>query len=181
MNALMTRPTVDETSLPAILMDQEVESPVQEGFTVDSIEKCLWTASKIALAQKNLEETSEKARYFHGLIDLWQEKTMKPHISTVGYLSELLRPFLTDRLIGVRSRSISLPGYRIGFRSTPSRVVVDEAEVAIHYLEKIYPQAIQTKKEIMKSVLKPIMATGKEIPGMSLVDGDEILYVQEDR
>ena len=181
MNALLTRTSVEETSLPAILMDQEVESPVQEGFAVDSLEKALWAASKIALAQRNLEETSEKARYFHGLIDAWQEKTMKPHISTIGYLSELLRPFLTDRLIGVRSRSISLPGFRIGFRSTPSRVVVDEAEIAIHYLEKVFPQAIQTKKEIMKSTLKPIMATGKEIPGMSLVDGDEILYVQEDR
>ena len=181
MNSLLTRTSVEEPNLPAILMDQEIESPVQEGFMVDSLEKALWAASKIALAQRNLEETSEKARYFHGLIDAWQEKTMKPSISTVGYLSELLRPFLTDRLIGVRSRSISLPGYRIGYRSTPSRVVVDEAEVAIHYLEKIYPQAIQPTKESRKSILKPILAPGKEVPGMSLVDGDEILYVQEDR
>lgn len=179
MNSVLAA-TAEDVTLSAILVGSEEDQAPAEGFVINSLEKGLWAASKIARAQRNLEEIAQKAQYFHGLIDAWQEKSSGPYLSTIGYLSSLLRPFLTDRLIGVKSRSLILPGYRIGFRSTPSKVVIDEPEVALPYLEKAHPQAVQTKKEIIKSALKPLLAKGELIPGVTLSDGDEVLYVQEE-
>lgn len=181
MNAILPHPITDETNLPDILMGEETDVPVHEGFVVDSLEKGLWTASKVAAAQKAVVELSMTARFFHGKIDAWLEKSIAPHLNTVTYLSMLLRPFLEDRLMGVKARSITLPGYRVGFRANPVKVVVDETEAAIEYLEHVYPEAIQVKKEILKSALKPLLNAGKEIPGVRMIPGEEVLYVQEER
>lgn len=180
MNAILHRPEVDLSQLPMILLDSEPDALEPERFQVTNLEKALWATAKIAHAQKILSEIQEKAGYFRSLIDAWETKSSQTHLDTVTFLSSLLRPFLKDRLTGMKTRSIHLPGYRLGLRTSPPRVAVDDSELAIGYLESTHPETIQIKREVVKSVLKPILAGGELVPGASLVPGEETLYVTED-
>lgn len=180
MNALLQHSETDISLLPMILLDEEDTSLEPQKFLVDSLEKALWAASKISRAQNELSEIQEKAQYFRGLIESWETKSSQTHLDTVSYLSSILRPFLKDRLTGLKARSLHLPGYRLGLRTSPPRVVVDDNELGVAYLEKSNPEAIRVKKELVKSALKPILASGVKVPGTALVPGEETLYVTED-
>lgn len=179
MNAMMTMTRPDEAlDLPGVLVEDVPETVRTESFQVDTMDKGIWAAGKIVQAQRSLEELERWARVFHDRIDAWVAKASKPHLDTVGYLGSLLRPFLADRLRGLRVRSLTLPGLRLGFRTSPSRVVVDDPVKALGYLEERHPEAIQVKREVLKTALKPLLSRGEAIPGVSLVEGDESLYVQ---
>jgi hypothetical protein len=177
---MMNQAPMGLTSLPAILTEEEDLVPVREHFVVDSLDKALWAASKVA-AERTIEDLTALGKAFHERIDAWLERACTPHLDTTGYLGSLLRPFVVDRLTGVKARSLTLPGYRIGLRTSPARVLVEDQEVALAWLEKAVPEAVAVTKEVVKSAVKPLLASGKEVPGVVLTTGEDVLYVQEEK
>ncbi len=179
MNMLsIDRPT-DLSELPEILLDDEDQLVTQEHFVVDSLEKALWATSKLDQAQKALDDLTKAARMFHDRIQTWHTKASQKYEQTVSYMETLLRPFLADKLTGVKAKSIDLPGYRVGFRTSPAKVIIEDPHAAVEYLEKYVPEAVVVSKDVAKTVVKPLLTAGELIPGVNLILGETKLYVTE--
>lgn len=180
MNMLTTIKTPEDSSLlPEILLEDEESVITSDHFVVDSLEKALWAASKLDGAQKALDQLDKVARAFHDRIQSWHTKVASQYEQTVSYMESILRPFLADKLAGVKAKSIDLPGYRLGFRTSPGKVVVEDIPSAVAYLEKYVPQAVVISKEVSKSAVKPLLTAGELIPGVNLIPGETKLYVTE--
>lgn len=178
MNMLLTQPEVSQ--LPEILLDDEDSLVTNDHFVVDSLEKALWAASKLDQAQKAIDDLTKTARLFHDRIQSWHTKTCEKYEQTISYMESLLRPFLNDKLSAVKAKSINLPGYRVGLRTSPAKVVIEDSISALAYLEKYVPQAVVISKDVSKTALKPLLTAGELIPGINLIPGETKLYVTED-
>ena len=178
MQALMTKPSL-MSDLSSMIVDDD-EDLEKQPFQVDSLEKAHWASSRYLDAERRILERSQLADHYVRKVYEWQDKANKPDQDSLGYFRMLLQPWVQDRLMGIRSRSLSLPGIRLGLRKKPDRVEVVNPIVALEFCEAQVPDAVVVKKDLSKTELKKALCFGKEIPGVQLVYGDDELSIKED-
>lgn len=165
--------------LSVILVENEPDLQ-KEPFRVDSLEKAQWAAQRYLDAERRIQERSELAdRYIRRICD-WMDRSNKEDQDSLGYFRMVLRPWVQDRLTGVRSRSLILPGIRLGFRKKPDRVEITNPLTALDFCETKVPGAVVIKKELSKTELKRVLGLGVTVPGVELVPGEDELSVKED-
>ena len=83
-------------SLSNVLFDFTIpsaEAPAAEPFTVDSLSKASWVASRILEAQARTAQRSDLARSYKSRIDAWLSDTNAADIDS-SCLSSLLKPWV---------------------------------------------------------------------------------------
>jgi hypothetical protein len=137
-------------SIPSI----NAEAPASEPFTVDSLSKASWCASRILEAQTRVDQRAELARSYKSRIDAWLSDANSSDIDSLDYLSSLLKPYIEIEVAKqCRSRSVLLPTATAQLRKLPDRVDILDAPTALGYLKANHPEAVIVREEDRKSVV----------------------------
>jgi hypothetical protein len=170
-------------SLSSIIFDFTIpsaEAPATESFTIDSLSKASWCASRILEAQARTAQRSELARSYKARIDSWLSEANATDIDSIEYLSALLKPYIeTEVAKQRRSRSVLLPTATAQLRKLPDRVDILDAPTALSYLKANHPDAVIVREDISKSAVRTLIFTeGEAIPGVEAELGRDELYIK---
>lgn len=163
-------------SIPSI----NAEAPASEPFTVDSLSKASWCASRILEAQTRVDQRAELARSYKSRIDACLSDANSSDIDSLDYLSSLLKPYIEIEVAKqCRSRSVLLPTATAQLRKLPDRVDILDAPTALGYLKANHPEAVIVREDISKSAVRSLIFTeGEAIPGVEAQLGHDELYIR---
>jgi len=169
----------DDTHLEDILIDENPNDH-RESFVVDSLERAAWAAKKFLEARNRVEARIIQNGDFKAKIDQWAERANKEDISTLEYMKGVLEPY-AKKLVSAqkRSKSLKLPEATVSFRQSQTTVDIVNEDLAISFCESNHPEAIETKKQLLKNELKKILGMGKVIPGVGLLPGMKQMYIKD--
>lgn len=170
-------------SLSNVLFDFTIpsaEAPAAEPFTVDSLSKASWCASRILEAQARTAQRADLARSYKTRIDTWLSDANSADIDSIEYLSSLLKPWVEAEVAKQRrSRSVLLPTATAQLRKLPDRVDIVDAPSALSYLKANHPEAVIVREDISKSAVRSLIFTeGEAIPGIEAELGHDELYIK---
>lgn len=176
MNALAESP-----ALPAFVHG---EAPIEaEGrFFIDDERKAAWASGKILAARHRIVVRTRLAEDYQTRILQWLTTVNQGDLESIGFLELALRPWVEDQLASQpRSRTLRLPGAKVGLRKRPDRVeVLNSDQVLSFCIEHQLEDAVVIKHELSKTGLKRHLLEGAQIPGAQLVPGSDELTVSED-
>lgn len=158
----------------------------QSAFTIDDMEKASWASRKL------LGDEAEKQR-----IKAWGEREIARiqgivyrHTTSIdnrmGFLTGHLHSYL-NRLIQtgeIKKKSLDLPGGKIAVRSGKDKIVIEDEDAVIAYLEAADETSpIKIKKSVLKTELAKVTtpkgsavlldATGEPLPGTHIEPATE--------
>jgi hypothetical protein len=176
MNSLVEQPP-----LPDFIYGEEAETQ-KEPFRVDDERKAAWACSRILAARRRIARRRELAEVYQTRILDWLTKANDPDESSAAFLEATLRPWVEETLATVgRSRSIRLPGAKVGFRKKPDRVELLDQDQILAFCREHQLEGIEViKTEVSKTELKRHLVEGAQIPGAELVTGNDELTVSAD-
>lgn len=156
------------------------EAPAAEPFTVDSLSKASWCASRILEAQARVDQRAELARSYKARIDAWLSDANSSDNDSIDYLSMLLKPWVESEVSKQRrSRSILLPTGTAQLRKLPDRVEIRDNTAALAYLKANHPEAVVVREDISKTAVRSLIFTeGEAIPGVEAELGRDELYIK---
>lgn len=156
------------------------EAPAAEPFTVDSLSKASWCASRILEAQARVDQRSELARAYKTRIDAWLSDANSADNDSIDYLSSLLKPWVESEVAKQRrSRSILLPTATAQLRKLPDRIDIVDRDTALGYLKTNHPSAVVVREDISKTAVHSLIFTeGEAIPGVEAELGRDELYIK---
>jgi hypothetical protein len=178
--------TAEPGSLPSlsnVLFDFTIpsaEAPAAEPFTVDSLSKASWCASRILEAQARTAQRSDLARSYKSRIDIWLSDANAADIDSIDYLSSLLKPWVEAEVAKQRrSRSILLPTATAQLRKLPDRIDIVDRDAALAYCKTNHPDAVIVREDISKTAVRSLVFTeGEAIPGVEAELGHDELYIK---
>ena len=178
--------TAEPGSLPSlsnVLFDFTIpsaEAPAAEPFTVDSLSKASWCASRILEAQARTAQRSDLARSYKSRIDTWLSDANAADIDSIEYLSSLLKPYIEIEVAKQRrSRSVLLPTATAQLRKLPDKVEIVDHDAALAYLKEHHSEAVVVREDISKSAVRSLIFTeGEAIPGVEAELGRDELYLR---
>ncbi len=156
------------------------EAPAAEPFTVDSLSKASWCASRILEAQARVDQRAELARSYKAHIDAWLSDANSSDNDSIDYLSMLLKPWVESEVSKQRrSRSILLPTATAQLRKLPDRVDIVDRDAALAYCKANHPEAVVVREDISKTAVRSLIFTeGEAIPGVEAELGRDELYIK---
>lgn len=177
MNAL----TISPPELIPAFIHGEAPAESDGGFVIDDERKAAWASTKILAARHRMTRRRHLADDYQNRILNWLDRANEPDQRSLAFLENSLRPWVEEQVSRLsRSRSVLLPGVRVGLRKSPDRVEVLDLESVLTFCEEHLPELIVTKKDVSKSDLKKHLTQGARIPGTTLIPGNEELTVVED-
>lgn len=170
-------------SLSNVLFDFTIpsaEAPAAEPFTVDSLSKASWVASRILEAQARTAQRSDLAKSYIERIRSWLDSANAADIDSIEYLSSLLKPWVEAEVAKQRrSRSVLLPTATAQLRKLPDRVDILDAPKALSYLKANHPDAVIVREDISKTAVRSLIFTeGEAIPGVEAQLGRDELFIR---
>ncbi len=156
------------------------EAPAAEPFTVDSLSKASWVASRILEAQARTAQRSDLARSYKARIDAWLSDANSSDNDSIDYLSMLLKPWVESEVSKQRrSRSILLPTATAQLRKLPDRIDIVDRDAALAYLKENHSEAVVIREDISKTAVRSLIFTeGEAIPGVEAELGRDELYIK---
>jgi len=177
--------TAEPGSLPSlskVLFDFSIpsaEASAAEPFTVDSLSKASWCASRILEAQARTAQRADLARSYKARIDSWLTDANASDNDSIDYLSSLLKPWVEFEVAKQRrSRSVLLPTATAQLRKLPDRIDIVDREAALSYCKENLPQLVITREDLSKTELKKAVFDGNAIPGVEAELGHDELYLR---
>mgnify|MGYP000988692576 CR=1 FL=1 len=157
-----------------------VEAPAAEPFTVDSLSKASWCASRILEAQARVDQRAELARSYKSRIDAWLIDANSSDNDSINFLSALLKPWVESEVVKQRrSRSVLLPTATAQLRKLQDKVEVVDVPTALSYLKANHPEAVIVREDISKSAVRSLIFTeGEAVPGIEAQLGHDELYIR---
>lgn len=149
------------------------------GFLVDTEDKAVWCAGKVAKAENHLAALkAAKAEYIRR-IEEWYEQRKKEHEDTANRMIELLRPYATQQVARSNKKSVVLPdGTKVGFKSLPGKVEIGSMDQVVQWAESQAPGIVRVKKDVTKTDLKALIKERGEIPpSVEMLPGETRFYV----
>jgi len=156
------------------------EASAAEPFTVDSLSKASWCASRILEAKARVDQRAELARSYKSRIDAWLSDANSSDNDSINFLSGLLKPWVESEVaMQRRSRSVLLPTATAQLRKLPDRVDILDAPTALGYLKANHPEAVIVREDISKSAVRSLIFTeGEAVPGIEAQLGHDELYIR---
>lgn len=160
----------------------DIDSPeVEEGFVVNSLDKATWCAQRYIAAEKRISERKELADFYKNKIDIWLSESSKSDANTMSVMASLIEPYAREYVSGLKNRhSFKVLGASIGFRKHPDKLDISDEDSAVRFCEEHYPDIIQSKKTISKTLAKAYLKDGSRIPGLELSVGNEELVIHQE-
>ena len=176
MNALLEKPV-----LPVFLHGIEPEK-TDDGFKIDDERKAAWAAGKILIARRRIASRAQLAEAYQVRILDWLTTSNQSDEQAIGFLEASLRPWVEETVSHFgKTRSLKLPGSKVGLRKKPDKVEVANLELVLAFCEEHELEGVVVvKKDISKTELKTHLVAGARIPGAELVPGADELMVSED-
>lgn len=173
-------PSLSNVLFPDFSIPSTTEAPAAEPFTVDSLSKASWCASRILEAQARVDKRAELARSYKSRIDAWLADANSSDNDSIDYLSMLLKPWVESEVSKQhRSRSILLPTATAQLRKLPDRIDIVDREVALAYCKANHPEAVVVREDISKTAVRSLIFTeGEAIPGVEAELGRDELYIK---
>jgi phage host-nuclease inhibitor protein Gam len=175
MTALLEKPL-----LPAFLHGE----PPQEaggGFQIDDDRKAAWAASKILAARRRLALRTQMADAYQSRILDWLTQANEADQRSIAFLETSLRPWVETAVSHLgKTRSLALPGSKVGLRKLPDKVEVVDQDSALAFCLEFLDEVVVVKRDLSKTELKKHLVEGAQIPGVQLVQGIDVLTVSED-
>lgn len=191
VDALPTAPlalvdTAEPGSLPSlsnVLFEFTIpsaEASAAEPFTVDSLSKASWVASRILEAQARVDQRAELARSYKARIDDWLSDANASDNDSIDYLSSVIRPWVEIEVSKQRrSRSVLLPTATAQMRKLPDRIDIVDRDAALAYCKANHPEAVIVREDISKTAVRSLVFTeGEAIPGVEAQLGHDELYLR---
>jgi phage host-nuclease inhibitor protein Gam len=176
LNALLEKPL-----LPAFVHGVEPESD-DASFKIDDEKKAAWAAGKILSARRRIATRCRLAEEYQNRILDWLTGANEHDQQSLNFLEGSLRPWVEEAVSHLgKTRSLRLPGSKVGLRKKPDRVEIINLELALAFCEENdLDEVVIVKKELSKTELKTHLSAGARIPGAELVPGSDELTVSED-
>ncbi|ULQ60401.1 host-nuclease inhibitor Gam family protein [Brucepastera parasyntrophica] len=173
--------TID--SLEQILFNiRESSVSPETGFHVDSEDKAAWTARKILQAEQRIQKQKQLAEAYHARIDRWLAETVREDTESIIWFRTLLRPYAVKAIAEQRKgKTLKLFSASVSMRKLPDTAKITDEQSALKYCGKNLKNAVEVKKQLLRSELKKALQSGVSIPGVSLVEGEEELYITAEK
>jgi phage host-nuclease inhibitor protein Gam len=115
-----------------------------------------------------------------GEIEAWHSQETHRLDGEVERLRAAMRP-LVGALVEadpLGKHSVELVAGRAGFRAGREKVIVDDSEAAMAFLDENAPDCIRVKREPDLRAIAARMAEGERFPGIRLEKGESAYYVE---
>lgn len=177
----------DEDTIAQEMLDSYDVDDTSTNFIIDTIDTAAW-ASRVL--QKEAEETQRLKEWAAREIARINEIVTRHETSAKSraeFLEGHLHSFINrEREQGnLSKKSMDLPGGKIGVRAGRAKIVVEDEESAVHYLEEVGAGgAVNIKKSVYKSTLTKMASlqggrvylAGEQVPGMYSEPAEETFY-----
>lgn len=165
------------------LQDELLESYGVDGreatFAITDMDTASWASRKLQADEQEKRRVDDWAAREIARIKAIQQRHIDSIDNRMGFLLGHLHTYL-DRLIRegeIKRKSLDLPGGKIAIRTGRAKIVIDDEDAAIEYLEAADETApIKVKKSILKTELGKVSgtkgaavilnATGEPLPGV---------------
>jgi hypothetical protein len=155
--------------------EQWVEPLVPGQFSVRDDATANWLLRKII-----------EARAYAARCAAWAEKEKRRALRDEEFFwmryGPQLRAYVQQKIVdgGGRRKSFQFPAGTVGFRTEPSRLVVDDDAAVIAWAKEHYPELVVTIEKLSKSALNSHVETTGEMPdaGVHIEPEHERFYVR---
>ncbi|MBU2704103.1 hypothetical protein Ga0466249_005256 [Sporomusaceae bacterium BoRhaA] len=170
-----------------------VESEKQK-FVIDDDNKANWAIRKIIKLQHKNEDAKKLADEQIAKIKQWQADIETECNSSIGFFTNLLRPYAEQQLEG-KSKTVKLPNGNVSFRSVDPEFFISGEKVSgknktlTERVEQLAPELIITEKSTdwteFKNTLtvmedgRVISATGEILDFIEAIEYPDSLTVKE--
>jgi len=150
-----------------------------EPFDVTNYTEVNWSVSKAMEATAIIAAKEAQAAEWKKKIDDWLEKEKKEYIYTVQKMEELLKPFAEKELMGKKTRTVSFPNGKAGFRKTPDKLEIADDKAALAWAKAHKPEAVKVTESVLKTPLMDnFKATGELPDGVKYIEGMDVFYLK---
>lgn len=140
----------------------------KERFTVKDASSAEWVMEKIAEKQAEIAEMARQRDKMLARYNEWYAAGTEALNGDIAYFEKLLADWAREELAEGKSKSISLPSGRIGFRASPAAVTfigtpVDKTNVDfIAMVKKSAPEYVETKESVKWADFKKTLTLAEE-------------------
>lgn len=173
----------DFDELEAILFKIEGTTyPVTNGFYIDSADKASWAGRKIVQAEDRIADQKSVAEEYKHRIDEWFERTIREDQASIEYLRNMIRPFAISEIHNLKKgKTLKYFGVSISMRKLPDKAEILDEGMVIDYCEEYLPDAVEIRKSLSRTEVKKALLKGYDIPGASIIQGSEELYISGEK
>lgn len=138
---------------------QVLEMNVPERFCVRDDDSANWVIRKIMECRHYSERCAEWC-------ELEQRRAKNQEVFFVMRFGAQLADYVKRKLAeaGGQRKSVSLPAGKIGFRTEPSKIIIEDENYVLEWARKNCPSLIQTQEHIGKSALNDYIRETGDVP-----------------
>jgi phage host-nuclease inhibitor protein Gam len=170
-----------DESLEEFLLDAgQPENFDPTTFIINDEEEGLWAMRSLAVAQRKIDAIEYRAATERERIDTWCELSTKSSRNTVQYFELALESFAV-RMREEGVKTLTFPDGYVSSRSTPAKVVVENADLFVKWCETTaHSDWVRVKKEPDIAAIKSsaelvqgsvVDSSGEVAEGLLSVDG----------
>lgn len=149
---------VDASSLGADI-DLEILRAVPQGFSVDCQDHANWVVRKISEARAYAERVKQWA-------DREAARAAREEETLLFLFGRQLEAWTEQQIeqLGGKRKSVPLPAGTVGFRSTQSKIVIDDEGLVLSWAKANCTQAVTVVERLSKSVFNEFVEKTGEVP-----------------
>jgi len=158
----------------------EEEKEVEQGFTIDSLQKAEWAMSKIGRAETEIYRFTLMADTMKERINARLEVILKKHLGTIETMEILLRPWADVEIAKAgKAKSMKLLNGTVGYRTAPNHLKVNDEVAAVAWLKDHAAGCVRVKEEVKKTETEKFIEENGEMPaGVELIPGKITFYAK---
>ena len=132
----------------------EAQNAPPEPFVITDDNKADWAVAKISRKLAEIEANEKLAKMRKQQVDDWLAVTTASAESSITFLAELLRPYLTTRLAGQKSKSLKLPSGVVSLRATNPEFTIGGEKITadnpqlLEFIRRSGPDFLKIKETV---------------------------------
>jgi phage host-nuclease inhibitor protein Gam len=151
----------------------------KEPFAVTNYTEGNWAVTKAIEATAMIAAKEAQAAEWKKKIDDWLTKEKQEYIYTVQKMEELLRPFAEKEVEGKKTRTVSFPNGKAGFRKSPDKLEIEDEKATLAWAKEHKPEAVKVTESVLKTpLMEGFKATGELPDGVKFVEGVDTFYLK---
>ena len=142
------------------LREEQLKEPIQQGFTIDNLEKATWAMKKIKAIEEKQQQLKQIKDYEIESIEKWFNKEVEEINRDKEHLETLLHMYYRENKEKNKKFKLSTPYGSMGMRKSKKWHYQDEEKLINYLKDSNNSELIRVKEELDKAKIKSVFKDG---------------------
>ena len=142
------------------LREEQLKEPIQQGFTIDNLEKATWAMKKIKAIEEKQQQLKQIKDYEIESIEKWFNKEVEEINRDKEHLETLLHMYYRENKKIDKKFKLSTPYGSMGMRKSKKWHYQDEEKLINYLKDSNNSELIRVKEELDKAKIKSVFKDG---------------------